>query len=415
MILKEKDSVAINLERLEAMANLPGLAKDKLVKVEKEIKLLRSGNKGEQDSAYFIDFYFKNSKNWTVIHDLRLEYDGLVAQIDHLLINRFCNFYVLETKHYAQAVKVTERGEFLVLFRKHYIAVESPIEQNKRHVKVLKSLLKGESIMPKRLGLSLRANCLPYILVSPKSRVIRPKKTAFDTDMLIKADELYKQTQDNLENESLVSSVSSAANIISQDSLNAIGRRLVSYHQPAEIDYYAKFGIDSEQLNPTLEELQTNNLPCRSHPKPLFPRERDLGSDPLLLLGEGPGMRAQEIRPTGTSFKRTFSSQDGPRAVEGIAEKVLADEKLARNDKSQQSSSSKSLAPEPSVSKSAVSEPDIADSVQTNYSAPEPSSSKYFCCSCRSSISKKVALFCFSRKSRFKGKAYCFSCQRRSS
>ncbi|MEL6355155.1 MAG: nuclease-related domain-containing protein [Cyanobacteria bacterium J06627_28] len=163
MIIKEKDAVDANLETLKGIMRLPNLSKEQRSNITKEVKKLRSGNKGEQSSAYFIDFYFKDSKNWAVIHDVRLEYNGLVAQIDHLLINRFCDFYVLETKHYAQAVKVTERGEFLVLVRKHYIAIESPIEQNKRHIKVLKQVLKAESVLPKRLGISLQANCLPYI------------------------------------------------------------------------------------------------------------------------------------------------------------------------------------------------------------------------------------------------------------
>ncbi|NTV47823.1 MAG: NERD domain-containing protein, partial [Chlorobiales bacterium] len=43
----------------------------------------------------------KNSKNWAVIHDLRLEHENQVAQIDHLMINRSFDFYVLESKNYA--------------------------------------------------------------------------------------------------------------------------------------------------------------------------------------------------------------------------------------------------------------------------------------------------------------------------
>ncbi|MEM0981277.1 MAG: nuclease-related domain-containing protein [Cyanobacteria bacterium P01_H01_bin.58] len=255
MILKEKDSIDKNLEKLENIKELPNLPQDKLAKVEKEIKLLRSGNKGEQDSAYFIDFYYKESRNWVVIHDLRIENNGFVAQIDHLLINRFLDFYVLESKHYAQGIKVTERGEFLVSFQKRYIAIESPVEQNQRHIKVLKDLLNREELLPKRLGFSLQPNFLPYILISPKSRVIRPKAKDFNTDMLIKADEFYKKTQDNINNESLISSVGSMAKTISRDSLKAIGERLVRYHRPAKINYYDKFGIpeSTESKHPDTE------------------------------------------------------------------------------------------------------------------------------------------------------------------
>ena len=111
---------------------LPNLPKEKLLQAEKEFKILKSGNQGEQNSAYFIDFYYKDSQNWAIIHDLRIEHDGLTAQIDHLLLNRCLDFYVLETKHYARGIKITEYGEFLVEYQNNYVAIESPIEQNKR-------------------------------------------------------------------------------------------------------------------------------------------------------------------------------------------------------------------------------------------------------------------------------------------
>jgi hypothetical protein len=112
MILKEKDPIDKNLEQLEKIARLPELPKATITRIEKEIKFLKSGDKGEQDSAYFIDFHYKDSKNWVIIHDLRIEYGGLVAQIDHLLINRFLDFYVLETKHYSQGVSAAISRSF---------------------------------------------------------------------------------------------------------------------------------------------------------------------------------------------------------------------------------------------------------------------------------------------------------------
>jgi hypothetical protein len=239
-----------------------------------------------------------------IIHDLRIEYGGLVAQIDHLLINRFLDFYVLETKHYSQGVKVTERGEFLAVYRNRYVAIESPIEQNRRHIKVLEDFLVGESILPKRLGFTLRPRFLSYILFSPKSRVIRPKAKAFNTDMLIKADEFYRQTRDNLDNESLIESVGSAAKIISRESLREVGERITGFHQPIAPDYYSKFGVS---------QVQDTQVPA-----------------PKL-----------DRRPS-----------------------------------------------------------------------TEVMQSKYYCFKCRCNISAKVASFCFGHKNRFKGKAYCFECQK---
>ncbi|MDD5391070.1 MAG: nuclease-related domain-containing protein [Gallionellaceae bacterium] len=91
MILKpfrSKDGVVAELEAL--LASAPAPIKPK---IEQEIRLVRAGNKGEQESAYFIDFENAAHKNRVVLHDLRFEVNGRVAQIDHLMINRLLDVY----------------------------------------------------------------------------------------------------------------------------------------------------------------------------------------------------------------------------------------------------------------------------------------------------------------------------------
>ena len=77
---------------------------------------------------------------------------------------------------------------------------------------VLEQLLKGEGLLPKRLGMVLPPTFRPYVLVSPKSTVVRPSRKAFDTDMVIKSDELFKQIEANFDGASFSSDVRSIAN-----------------------------------------------------------------------------------------------------------------------------------------------------------------------------------------------------------
>jgi hypothetical protein len=77
MIIKKMDS------RREEIAELKVLLKGRLIPyqrflIERELKAIRSGVSGEKDSAYHIDFYFGDSRNWAVIHDLRLDHKGKV-------------------------------------------------------------------------------------------------------------------------------------------------------------------------------------------------------------------------------------------------------------------------------------------------------------------------------------------------
>ena len=269
MLIKEKDTADKAIQQLEKILQISGLPKDTYAKVEKELKTLNAGNRGEADSSYFIDFHYRTKQNWAVIHDLRIEYGGNVAQIDHLMITRFLEFYVLESKSYAYGLKITDRGEFLRWDGHRYSAMESPIEQTKRHAFVLGQLLKGEDLLPKRLGMTLQPKYFPYVLVCPKSVVNRPDDKKFNTDMVIKSDELIKQIERDLDSASTLYAVGALAKLISVETLMEFAKRLAGCHKPLEIDYCSKFGIEpaskaqaplkGAKTQPRYEETQSSS------------------------------------------------------------------------------------------------------------------------------------------------------------
>ena len=136
MLIKQADDQSQLFEQLERLAGTGNSAEAK--RATDELRRRRSGLKGESESAYLIDFDYAKSANWAVIHDLRIEHEGRVAQIDHLLLNRWMEVYVLESKHFHAGVKITEDGEFMRWndFRKTYEGMASPLEQNERHIAV---------------------------------------------------------------------------------------------------------------------------------------------------------------------------------------------------------------------------------------------------------------------------------------
>ena len=86
----------------------PKASAETRARIDKEIRTIRAGAKGEAEAAYEIDFHFGASRNWAVIHDLRLQHQGMVAQIDHVLIGRAMDFWVCESKHFSEGVSINE-------------------------------------------------------------------------------------------------------------------------------------------------------------------------------------------------------------------------------------------------------------------------------------------------------------------
>jgi hypothetical protein len=242
MLIKGMDSKQEELEELSSLLK-EKLTPNQRFLIERELKTRRSGVHGEKNSAYYLDFYFGNSKNWAVIHDLRIEHEDQVAQIDHLLINRLFDIYVLESKNFSYGIEITPEGEFQVNDGKQHFGIESPIEQNKRHIHLLDHFLKDHKILPKRMGISIKPKFKNFILVSPKSVITRPSKKEFNTSMVIKADTLRTKIDEEVEKVNPVDGLSSISKFSSLSTIEEVAKKLASFHKPIKIDFRAKFGL----------------------------------------------------------------------------------------------------------------------------------------------------------------------------
>lgn len=244
MIIKNADDKTSQIQQLEGLLNVANA--DQKNKITQELRNLRAGIKAEQEAAYLIDFDLGKSQNTLVIHDLRLEIGGRVAQIDHLLINRTLNIFVLETKHFHAGLKITEDGEFMSWndFKKCYEGMPSPFAQNERHIAVLNDAL-ARIDMPSKVGLRLSPVCHSYVLVSSKARIDRPKR--FDTSRIIKSDMLAVTLDKFFDKAGVLEVVGSLARCLSTETLEKVGQTLLRMHRPASFDYAAKFGIQQGQ------------------------------------------------------------------------------------------------------------------------------------------------------------------------
>lgn len=236
MIIKQADDKSEALAELESLLSVSN-PKQKLL-IEKEINMMRSGVKGESEAAYLIDFHFKDSDRMAIVHDLRFEIDGQVAQIDHLLIHRTMNVFVLETKYFSSGVKISEQGEFERWdnYSKKYVGMPSPIEQNDRHIVVLEKLI---AHLERYKGARIKPRFHSLVLISPNARIIRPEDPKIGKSV-IKADAIATAIDSIMEKSSVIQSL---INWTNPEDLRMLAAGLRMMHKPIKVDYRAKFGI----------------------------------------------------------------------------------------------------------------------------------------------------------------------------
>ena len=273
MILKQADDrsrrVAL-LRELQQSTNLDAFQRNWL---RDELQRLERGIQGERDAAHYIDNVFRNSDKIAVIHDLRISVDGEVAQIDHLLVHRALRFYLLESKNYNGNVQINDRGEFSVSYgQERLYGIESPLEQSRRHERVLRRLLD-------KLGIAGRGG-LPLtfhhaVLFHPRAVITRPDRKAFDSDNVIKADQIGTWIQAyNDKDLAGLSVLGAVMNLHSMEATQGWAEQLIGCHRPAPLFELPEFmKPKAAPVQPPSQPLPTPPLASPPVDQPAAPDE----------------------------------------------------------------------------------------------------------------------------------------------
>ena len=247
LLIKSADDKSQQIKALRALAARSDIDAQTRGRIDKEIRDVERGAKGEREAAYEIEFSYKNSENWAIIHDLRFECDGHTAQIDHLLISRWLEVWVCETKFFSGDVVINDHGEFEVDYQSRRFGIASPLEQNKKHIKALERAVKSKLIKtPSRLGFSLKPSLNSVILLSQKSLIHRPSANVEGIESLVKIDQFISRINHDINSYSDLQAWRHAIKVVSSNTLKRFAEDIAALHKPARYDWAGKFGVSAQ-------------------------------------------------------------------------------------------------------------------------------------------------------------------------
>lgn len=232
MLLKSADDKSKRLALLEDLQQSRMLNPDQRKWLKDELFRLKAGIQGERDAAHYLNTYFKGGENHVILHDLRFIVDGETVQIDHLIINKAFGFYLLETKNYSGNLQINEQGEFTAVYGDTRFGIPSPIEQSRRHEKLLRLLLESLEITGR---VHKQPNFFHVVMLHPKAIITRPPAKTFDTRNVIKADQFptwHKEFVDSLGAGTVLKAI---LNMRTMDTLQEWGEKLCRQHRPADL------------------------------------------------------------------------------------------------------------------------------------------------------------------------------------
>lgn len=233
--------------------------------IERDIAFLTHGLDGEHNVYYEL----KNSFiPMLCLHDIRLEYDVYVAQLDFIIItNKF--IYVLETKKLNGDIEITKDGDFIRTFKtssgKAYKkeGMYSPISQNERHINILKEILTKENLVK---TLPIRS---AVVIANPKSILNKVKCPKSIQNNIYKYDQINNLLRKELNDKN-----------IEKDCLEkysyAIADYLIKHNKPVKFDNIAKYSLEE------IDFIKENTNPIKSKIR-VVPIE-EITIDPLPIL-----------------------------------------------------------------------------------------------------------------------------------
>lgn len=247
MVLKEIDKDKENAINILKSKINESSSKPQQILIKKELKKLETGLEGEKQAAYFIDFNLKDSENYVILHDLRFEIDNLTAQIDHILINRALGIMLIETKNTDAEVTINNDGSMTYKYKngKSYNQA-NPLEQSKRHEKVLEKILQKYNMDMKLYS---------YVVFLPEVKITNENlpKGFHRADSFV-SEMIGEHTKNPLTILKLTAKVIMNS-ALSNKQIENIGNILINEHKPINIDYDKKYKI-STKVQEEVDEVE---------------------------------------------------------------------------------------------------------------------------------------------------------------
>ncbi len=160
-------------------------------------KFSKAGAEAEEKLSFYLRRAFGKSENIHVLNDLRLIDDsGDVAQLDHLVLHRH-GFVIVESKSVSTTIQVNKNGEWTRSWNGRQTGMQSPVQQAKLQIELLRELLDEHraELLPKALGLlQYRFGHCPFeiiVAISDHGTIKRGCKV----DELVKADQVIDFVQ----------------------------------------------------------------------------------------------------------------------------------------------------------------------------------------------------------------------------
>lgn len=234
---------------------------------------LKAGEEAEKQMAFYLQRAFRKRDDCFVINDLRVIYDGDVAQIDHLVVSTY-GLFIVESKSVHGTISINQHGDWQRTYNDEIYGMPSPVLQAQEQGRILKELLRAnaEQVLGKIFFGKIQKGFKycpvdVYIAISDNGIIQR----GMDIPELLKADAVTGAITEKLVQLKSKANLLTPKNLFStdfiwdmtRDEAKTAAEFLVSNHSPS---------VSSVKVEPTVVKASSKPTPIPQLEKTFVPR-----------------------------------------------------------------------------------------------------------------------------------------------
>lgn len=210
------------------------ILKDKTFSIQGDPRVI-AGDTSEKQMAFYLKRAFGPAPDLYVLNDIRIEFQGEVAQMDHVVVSRW-GLFIVESKSVSGSVRINSHGEWLRELKGSKQGMASPIRQAEMQSLLLKAYLQHhkERLRNAMLGLQKGFAFCPiniYVAISDSGVIHRQ----VDLPEVMKADVVVSAIQSWLSKRTSLKSILSLGKdstdwFMSADEARSVGDFLLASH-----------------------------------------------------------------------------------------------------------------------------------------------------------------------------------------
>ena len=235
-----------------------------------------AGRKAEEQMAFYLRRFFVSSADVDVLNYLRIDLNGEVGQMDHLVLHPF-GLLIVESKSVSDGVQITDDGQWMRWFNRKPSGMASPITQAQLQGKLLKELL-GKTVKQKGFFDQVRLDVL--VAISDGGTITWPKSGALPE--VCKADQVPDRINHRIDQ---FRKLRKEPDVLTSDHRRVIADFLLTVHKPLKpLDRFVAHVSPEHKVEEPRQEYKTSPVkPSNLVPDIKWGRETNALKKPTLF------------------------------------------------------------------------------------------------------------------------------------